>query len=650
MSTTNDESDDQKMPAITSYKRPRNNHNGTADDLATLEEENILNSLGTARALTSNYESDLLRQATHKLAPSLTFTKIKGDPDATEIGFPDLISGTALLPFSASMTRGQAGQMGHKTARSNNRLVILQVLHRIQNQMNQLETSTDPTTIDTLRLLAMKEHILLNMLGGSSQQSRKLSTQKAWQNEMNCEEIYRVAEKIQQQQSAARGNKRISMMQRKQIPAATAAVPGSSSLAKAAEQLSRINGRKKLNWKDWSSDDEEEEQDYTEEDEVSPMLVEMNYSRRSNQGRSQQQKRSTQPTKNTPAKRRPTVRNGRRRVHPSNSTIRRPGDTRGGISVTMTHAQEPLPRKRRRTPAVSYTEAINDDSNDDEEENEFDYTPQRNLGGTDDNDAIQSTDVGGSNGAAVKQEQSEDHETLANTQTETSIQIKSEPDNFDAEVSNVTCPLCQVTWTIADPCEMDAELSRHMAECQTHERRSRRNRTPRSYNEEEPLEDPQSAATQQSQKRKRQVKYMADDDDESLVENNIENFDDEDEQLFLDNDIDSEDEEDEMLLNGDVLEKPTAVDDYRLDDYEDRVDYWKLHGVEEMRDMSHLRVEGETNPGAITLQGGLTVPAWMNNRLFAYQRTGLEWMWTLHQQQAGGVMGDGMLLSLVTSG
>lgn len=66
-----------------------------------------------------------------------------------------------------------------------------------------------------------------------------------------------------------------------------------------------------------------------------------------------------------------------------------------------------------------------------------------------------------------------------------------------------------------------------------------------------------------------------------------------------------------------------------------------------MKDMGKLRDEGETNPGSITIAGvghgrGLTIPAWVNDRLFPYQRLGLEWLWRLFQQEAGGVMGDEM--------
>jgi DNA excision repair protein ERCC-6 len=78
----------------------------------------------------------------------------------------------------------------------------------------------------------------------------------------------------------------------------------------------------------------------------------------------------------------------------------------------------------------------------------------------------------------------------------------------------------------------------------------------------------------------------------------------------------------------------------QIADYEDRVDDWIESGLERMKHMEE-RDETEVPPGAVTYDGGLVIPAWMNNRLFPYQRTGLRWMWELHMQEAGGVVGDG---------
>ena len=160
----------------------------------------------------------------------------------------------------------------------------------------------------------------------------------------------------------------------------------------------------------------------------------------------------------------------------------------------------------------------------------------------------------------------------------------------------------------------------------------------------------QDAPAARGSKRKRKVATVKAKGGEDEEKKDVEE--DNDDQFQFDADMsDSEDdnlEADEGVAEEEVpLDKPTAMDDFYLDDYEDRVDYWRLHGVSEMRDMSKLRAEGEIDPGAATLEGGLHIPAWMNNRLFGYQRTGLEWMWTLHQQQAGGVMGDEMGLGCV---
>jgi hypothetical protein len=87
---------------------------------------------------------------------------------------------------------------------------------------------------------------------------------------------------------------------------------------------------------------------------------------------------------------------------------------------------------------------------------------------------------------------------------------------------------------------------------------------------------------------------------------------------------------------------PSALDDMDDDDYEDRVDEWVDTGVQSMRDMKE-RDQTEVPPGEEVYEGGLVIPAWINDRLFPYQRTALEWMWELHRQEAGGIIGDEMV-------
>ena len=95
-----------------------------------------------------------------------------------------------------------------------------------------------------------------------------------------------------------------------------------------------------------------------------------------------------------------------------------------------------------------------------------------------------------------------------------------------------------------------------------------------------------------------------------------------------------------------IKKEKQPLDDWYEEEYEDRVEDWIESGVEQMKDMKE-RDAAEQPPGAAKLDGGLTVPAWINDRLFPYQRTGVEWMFELHQQQAGGIVGDEMGLGKV---
>jgi hypothetical protein len=89
----------------------------------------------------------------------------------------------------------------------------------------------------------------------------------------------------------------------------------------------------------------------------------------------------------------------------------------------------------------------------------------------------------------------------------------------------------------------------------------------------------------------------------------------------------------------------TPLDDWNALDYEDRVEDWIQHGLDKMPSLDLLREDTDYAnhlPGAVEYNGGFHVPAWINNRLFEYQRTGVQWMWELHQQYVGGIVGDEM--------
>lgn len=52
-------------------------------------------------------------------------------------------------------------------------------------------------------------------------------------------------------------------------------------------------------------------------------------------------------------------------------------------------------------------------------------------------------------------------------------------------------------------------------------------------------------------------------------------------------------------------------------------------------------VDDEGSPFA-TLEGGLKIPETIFSKLFDYQKVGVQWLWELHCQKAGGIIGDEM--------
>lgn len=56
--------------------------------------------------------------------------------------------------------------------------------------------------------------------------------------------------------------------------------------------------------------------------------------------------------------------------------------------------------------------------------------------------------------------------------------------------------------------------------------------------------------------------------------------------------------------------------------------------------------EGEDSdinePASVTLEGGLKIPETIFTLLFDYQKVGVQWLWELHCQRAGGIIGDEM--------
>lgn len=64
------------------------------------------------------------------------------------------------------------------------------------------------------------------------------------------------------------------------------------------------------------------------------------------------------------------------------------------------------------------------------------------------------------------------------------------------------------------------------------------------------------------------------------------------------------------------------------------------HGVSNSR----LKEHSDAIVGAeeVEFRGGLRMLSTVYDNLHPYQRTGVRWLWELHQQNAGGIVGDEM--------
>jgi hypothetical protein len=192
--------------------------------------------------------------------------------------------------------------------------------------------------------------------------------------------------------------------------------------------------------------------------------------------------------------------------------------------------------------------------------------------------------------------------------------------------TTVYCCICQedIPVTVLDnDNSVDLFLSRHMDDCQKlncaagRTRRSRRI-TNKAVNYRE-VDNENEMSTENNDAGRHKNKICIVNDDFGEIESS-----------------DSECINTSSSLN---LKASVALDDFNEEDYEDRVDEWIECGIANMRSM-HEMDDTDERPGAVTLFGGLHIPAWMNDRLFGYQRTGLGWLWELHLQEAGGIVGE----------
>ncbi|CDM26849.1 hypothetical protein CBS147339_8378 [Penicillium roqueforti] len=101
------------------------------------------------------------------------------------------------------------------------------------------------------------------------------------------------------------------------------------------------------------------------------------------------------------------------------------------------------------------------------------------------------------------------------------------------------------------------------------------------------------------------------------------------------------------------LEDLSGVDDGNEAIYQSRVQEWISRRSSARRHADSHHVDADLNEEeewlkphptepAMELDNGLRVPGDISRFLFPYQKTGVQWLWELHQQTVGGIIGDEM--------
>ncbi|XP_017579330.1 DNA excision repair protein ERCC-6 [Pygocentrus nattereri] len=82
-------------------------------------------------------------------------------------------------------------------------------------------------------------------------------------------------------------------------------------------------------------------------------------------------------------------------------------------------------------------------------------------------------------------------------------------------------------------------------------------------------------------------------------------------------------------------------DDGDIEYYRQRIRKWKRHRLQK-KERKRQAGEDESEESDAEFDEGFKMPGFLWKKLFKYQQTGVRWMWELHCQQAGGILGDEM--------
>ncbi|XP_061084814.1 DNA excision repair protein ERCC-6 [Conger conger] len=83
-------------------------------------------------------------------------------------------------------------------------------------------------------------------------------------------------------------------------------------------------------------------------------------------------------------------------------------------------------------------------------------------------------------------------------------------------------------------------------------------------------------------------------------------------------------------------------DDGDLEYYKQRIRRWRRQRLKEKERRREAGEEEESEDSDAEFDEGFKVPGFLWKKLFKYQQTGVRWLWELHCQQAGGILGDEM--------
>uniref|UniRef100_A0A673HE43 DNA excision repair protein ERCC-6 n=1 Tax=Sinocyclocheilus rhinocerous TaxID=307959 RepID=A0A673HE43_9TELE len=97
--------------------------------------------------------------------------------------------------------------------------------------------------------------------------------------------------------------------------------------------------------------------------------------------------------------------------------------------------------------------------------------------------------------------------------------------------------------------------------------------------------------------------------------------------------------EDEDSQKGGKVKK--CKDDGDIEYYRQRIRKWKRQRLRE-KEAKREAGEDESEESEAEFDEGFKMPGFLWKKLFKYQQTGVGWMWELHCQQAGGILGDEM--------